>query len=1043
MARITPGVENGRLYAANQGDAFSIPLSSEQWYAWLEQHRTFRVKCSTVSYTARKEQRAGRWYWYAYRRHAGKLRIVYLGKSSELTLERLERAALSFIPSAPSPKSSKYRAPSPKGRSVSAQPGSSQIQGNLPLSLTSFVGRSQEITDVLQLLSYNRLVTLTGTGGIGKTRLALHSARLLADRFPGGIWFAELAGTARPDALLPLLATTLGAQPRTDQEMLLAIQMAFQSRPTLLILDNCEHLLDACAHLIEQLLTSCPTLIVLATSREMLCIPGEAILLVSPLSLPVQREVLLLDQVCQSEAVQLFLERARSVQPSFTLSQHNISAVMRVCCHLDGIPLALELAATCLRLMPVEQLANVLEHELYSRFRLLTHGKRTAAARHHTLLATLDWSYQLLSPPEQLLLQRLSIFMGGCTLEAAAAICSGNGINVENMLDLLGKLVHKSLVLVREESLPMRCTTATPRELASPSATQRRARYYLLETIRQYGREKLNMIGEEHTLLYRYMTYFLQLAQQADLYMRGPDQLTWLECLDHENDNLEAVLQAAIQHEPALALSLASALTFYWNIRAQFIKGRQHLEAALAASEGYVDSLRAHSLYRASLLHSLIGDFPRSEQCAEEGLALFRTLGDRHGIGLCLSTLVEVACRKNEYQQALALGRECTDLLIESGDDWTLAIAYFSLATIHMHQGSHTEMLFQLQESVRLMRKLGDRWGLALACNCMGRVHGYLGRYEEAITFFEESVRLAQEIGDSNSVALGRHALAISWLRQQEYARAQQQLDEVRAQYEQNGHLSSLAEVLRDQGTVAMYREDFSQAQLCLERSATLYNEQGNQIGAMLSYHLLGRVAVMQHDAPHALDLLRSCFSFFAHSNQRRFMAACLESLAGLSILLHIPRQGARWLGQAQSLCCVTSQQRSLIPASNAYYEATLATLQEQLSKEVFEIEVAAGQALSLQQIMLELEALTVSPEPVSDTFHPHRKRERPAPNDLTEREIEVLRLLASGMRNSDIAQQLSISSGTVRTHLSAIYSKLAVHSRTAAAHAARLAKLL
>lgn len=1048
MARITPRVEDGSLYLACEEPPFVsiIPLDSEQWRAWLEQHRTFRVKSEAVTYTARKERRAGQWYWYAYRRSAGKLRIAYLGKSEELTAEQLEKAAQIFA--LPAPRSSQARQLSGSRSATPLQgelsslekhteaprPVQPQVHGSLPAQLTSFVGRTREMEEAAQLLAHSRLLTLTGTGGIGKTRLALQIASSLSEHFPGGLCFITLAGITSPSVLLPALALALGIQPRREQDLLTAVQMTLGSEPTLLILDNCEHLLDACAPLVEQLLSACPALRVLATSREMLCISGETILLVAPLSLPGQRECLTPLQASQTEAVQLFLERIRSVQPSFLLTERNLPAVLRVCQRLEGIPLALELAAARLSLLPVEQLARRLDQEFGARFHLLTSGKRTAEARHQTLRATIDWSYQLLSPTEQRLLRQLAIFTGGWTLEAAESVCAENaGLTAIEILDLLGKLVHKSLVLVDDEVLPS----------DDDGQPLKRARYHLLETIREYSREKLQAAGEEQELQRQHLAYFLRLARLADTYLRKPQQLYWLACLDAEHDNLQAALRTARQLDPDAALCLASALAIYWIMRSQFLEGRKELEEVLALAKERSDVLKADCLYRTGLLIFFQGDMLRCRQLAEASLELFQALKDQGGQGRALSLLAEAARQSNAYPQALAWSEECRALLNRGGDDWTLAFTCFSLATIYMHQDKGALALAEMEESLRLMQRQGDRRGMAIAWNGVGKLQGHLGNYAEAVASFEESVRLAREIGDTNIAAAGEHTLAFAHIHKQDYVRAQEQLTEVRKKYERNGNMNGLAEVLFDQGMVAIYQRDFTLASQYIERSNALNAEQGNQFRVILGRYHLGRMAVMQRDLPRALSLLRESFTIFYQHKQQLFVASCLEALAALSVFVRMPRQGARWLGLAQSLHAPAAKRRMMVPAHKVFYDETVAALQTSLGEEIFAAEFAKGESLSLEQVVQEIEEISLPSESSSYPASPERKSISSSSFELTVREIEVLHLLATGLSNKQIASSLSISPGTVRAHLSTIYSKLAVHSRTAAVHTARTHHLI
>src|SRR5579875_2392526 len=1013
MARRTPGVENGYLYLPGQEPTgtVEVPVGSQQWYIWLDLHQTFRVKDGAVTYTARKEPRAGLWYWYAYRRRAGRLRRVYLGKSAMLTWERLEHAAQLITQPVHTRRRSRASASSAKQRILSENLSSGSarrpIRGNLPASLTSFVGRTREAAEATHLLTYHRLLTLTGVGGIGKTRLALSIAGSLAERFPGGRWFVDLAGISAPAELLPALALALGLQPKSEQDLLSAIQVAFQEEPALLILDNCEHLLDACAPLAEQLLRTNPTLHVLATSREMLGISGETILPVMPLSLPEAYDALTPSQASQAEAVQLLLERIVAIRPSFALHEHNIQAIVRICRYLEGIPLALELAAARLTFIPAEQFAQMLEQELSARFQLLTTGKRAAAARHQTLRATLDWSYRLLSPAEQRLLRRLSLFAGGWTIEEAEMICTDETLTVPEILDLLGKLVSKSLVLIGEETLPA--------PLSDQERLYTQARYRMLETIREYGREKLQESEEEQHFQDRYRNYFLQLAQQADAHLRGSQQLSWLARLDAEHDNLQAALRSSRQADLDVALRLTSSLAFYWMIRSQFLQGRKELDETLALVGERTDAIKAECLYRASLLAFFQGDMLYSRQQAQASHALFQALNDQAGRGRALSMQVEAKRQANALQEALALGEECAALLTATGDDWTRVFLLFSLATIAMHQGKSAQALAQVEESLRLMRQQGDRWGMAMCCNNLGKLYGHLGNYARAIACFEE----------------------------RDYASAQEQLAEVRKLYEQGGNLAGAAEALFDQGYTASLQGDFDQARAYFERSATLYTQQRNQGRIALIRYQLGRVAVRQRDVPRALDLLRASCTLFQQSGQRIFLAACLEELAALSILLHRPQSGALWLGQAQTLHAPTQSQRALLPDRKAFYEKTVATLKALLTPDGFAVEFARGQALPLEHALREIQDIASPTSVPEHTPLPDNVSGSSLPCGMTEREIEVLRLLATGLSNREIAESLSISPGTVRAHLSAIYSKLAVHSRTAAVHTARARRLL
>src|SRR5262245_13629283 len=387
----------------------------------------------------------------------------------------------------------------------------------LPIPLTSFVGRQADLGAIQRLLDSARLLTLTGVGGIGKTRLALEGARLFAGDYPDGAELVELAALADPGVVPQRVATALGIAEQPGRELLDVVADALRARRSLLVLDNCEHVVVACAELAQHLLQACPGLRILATSRESLGIAGERVWRVPSLSLPAAEADTSFEHIAQSEAVRLFAERAASVLPGFALTERNAPAVARLCLRLDGIPLALELAAARVTVLPVEQLAERLDDAL----RLLTAGSRTAPARQQTLRATLDWSYGLLTDREQRLFDRLSVFAGGWTLEAAEAVCAGEGIEHGQVLELVARLVDKSLVVVER-------------------GADEGAYYRMPEPIRQYAEERFGPDRATEVIRRSHATYFLTLAERAEPGLSGPDQRTWLDRLERDLDNLRA-----------------------------------------------------------------------------------------------------------------------------------------------------------------------------------------------------------------------------------------------------------------------------------------------------------------------------------------------------------------------------------------------------------------------------------------------------------------------------------------------------------------------
>src|ERR671916_378267 len=467
---------------------------------------------------------------------------------------------------------------------------------NLPLELSSFVGREKELTEVERLLEHNRLVTLTGSGGCGKTRLALAAAGELVEGFEDGVWMVELASLADPSLVPQAVASTLGVREQPGRLPTETLSDYLGSRNVLLVLDNCEHLIGACAELAEALLHSCPNLRVLATSREALGITGEVAWPVPSLSLPDLRRLPEVESLARYEAARLFLERTAAVNPTFALTEQNAVAVDQICYRLDGIPLAIELAAARAKVLSVEQIAERLDDS----FGLLSAGGRTAMPRHRTLHATMDWSHELLSLEERALFRRLSVFAGGFTLEAAESVCAGAGLERDEVLDLLSHLVDKSLVIMREES--------------------GEARYRLLETVRQYAREKLSESGEAEQASERHAGYYLALAEEAEPELKGAGQVAWLEQLEREHDNLRAAMRWLLgRGELEEAARLGWALWLFWGIRAHFAEGRRSMEQALSAegSAGLTEAARAMALFVAGMMANYQGAHGSAEPLVE------------------------------------------------------------------------------------------------------------------------------------------------------------------------------------------------------------------------------------------------------------------------------------------------------------------------------------------------------------------------------------------------------------------------------------------
>jgi non-specific serine/threonine protein kinase len=555
----------------------------------------------------------------------------------------------------------------------------------LPRYLTSFVGRGRELERLQELVEQARLLTLTGSGGVGKTRLALHVAEDQSSEFAAGAWFVELASLADPSLVPQAVASELGVREQPGYGVLDSMVHFLRPRRLLVVLDNCEHVLSACADLVDTLLRACPSLQVIVTSRQPLRIDGETVYPVPPLSLPADDQPPLADRLLDSEAVRLFVERATAALPDFRMSDQNAALVAQVSRRLDGIPLAIELAAALMHSRPLELIAKGLD----DRFRLLVAGSRTAVPRQQTLRAAVDWSYDLLTAAERTLLRRLSVFAGTFTPDAAESVCAGDygGLGV---IDLLASLVDKSLVIL-------------DRGLAGG--------YRLLETVREYGRERLVESGEEVLLRTRHHDWYLALVEQArqDLF-GGPRQAKWLARLEREHDNLRAALEwsRASSHLPDASIHLAGRLWRFWEIRGYPAEGRKWLETALAASRGQMSAMRANALTGAGVLAFMQGDYAASFALHEESLALHRQLGDAPSVAFALSNLGNVAVELEDYERARACHQETADLHKMLGNEPELAGALLHLAEIADRQGDQPTARKRFEETLATLEDLAD-----------------------------------------------------------------------------------------------------------------------------------------------------------------------------------------------------------------------------------------------------------------------------------------------------------------------------------------------
>lgn len=607
---------------------------------------------------------------------------------------------------------------------------------NLPISLTSFVGREKEQAEVIQLMSKHRLVTLTGSGGVGKTRFAMKVGEQLLEHYPDGVWWVELASLNDPMLLPKTAATLFGLVTQSDISHIDLLINFLRPKSILLILDNCEHLLDACAHLAEALLKNCPYLKILATSREPLEITGEALYRVPSLRLP--DLPYRLDTLKDFESVKLFEERAQLVQFDFSLTQENIASVSQICRHLDGIPLAIELTAAKVGVLSPTQIAKQLGESL----NLLSGGSRTALPRHQTLRASMNWSWDLLTEAEQRLMRQLSVFAGGWTLEAAQAVCG------DDVLGLLNSLATKSLIVRNQK-------------------TENDARYSFHEIIRQYAREKLAESGESEAVRGRHLGFFLAIALKFKQELHGSQALDCLRHIKADHDNLREAMNWAGESGQALSgLGLGTALHYYWLSYGYWALGRESLERLLACPEASEHtSTRADALNLAGDLATQQGDLEAARNLLEESRTIGLELGEAGKLSLgwtCM--LIGQTWMGQDPARAIREFEQSFLLLHEAGEPWRLAIAFLVRGWLAGNKGELVQARDWFSQSLEILQKMGDIWTSALPTQALGWVFYCLGDYATAFDHLEKALAMFHIIGDKNDlrdtlVSLGAIAL--------------------------------------------------------------------------------------------------------------------------------------------------------------------------------------------------------------------------------------------------------------------------------------------
>ena len=627
----------------------------------------------------------------------------------------------------------------------------SSSRTNLLEPLTSFVGRQTELADIRNLLAGHRLVTLAGAGGIGKTRLAVRLANELLDEYSDGVWVVKLESLSHPSLVPETVARVLELQDGSGKSPTRTVCEYLESKHLLLVVDNAEHLIAACANFAQHVTEQCPRVSILTTSRERLAVPGEAIYQVPPLSIPPLRPVTA-DRLAPYDSVQLFRQRAQLLLPQFAITDRNAPALAAICQRLDGIPLALELAAARIRSMTLEEVNRRIDQ----RFRLLAGASRTAPRRQQTLRATIDWSYDILSDAEKVVFDRLCVFSGGWTLESAEDVCSGDGVEAVEMLDLLTALTDKNLVVAHEHD--------------------RATRYSLLETMREYAWERLTERGNCEQWQARHLACFLKLAEEAESKLRGADQHAWLDRLHAEHDNVRYALRWSLTTHDATADGLRLAASFwpFWLMRGHFREGRSWLSALLAAAPlEQALPARARAIRGSGVMAELEGDYRDASDLYEKSIDICRKLDDRRGIAASLNNLGSVASAQGDDETARVLWEQTLEIRREMDDELGVADVLGNLGKIAYHRGDYPSARAMWEESLGISRGLDDQRGVMFSLSNLGRVALDQADYASARTSWEASRTMAQALGDRWGFAWSQMNLGDLACAQNDHAEAQ------------------------------------------------------------------------------------------------------------------------------------------------------------------------------------------------------------------------------------------------------------------------------
>lgn len=758
-------------------------------------------------------------------------------------------------------------------------------KNNLPAFLTTFIGREKAQAEIIEQIGKHRLVTLTGSGGVGKTRLAVQVGEQVSGAYADGVWLVELASLSDPTLLPQRVASVLGIVTQSATSSFTELLIGFlRGKAVLLILDNCEHLVESCATLIDTLVKSCPQLRVLATSREALGIPGEIQYHLPSLALPDIQPTL--EAIESYESVRLFQERARLAQPDFKLTAENALAVAQICTRLDGIPLAIELAAARVTILSAAEIAARLD----DRFNLLTGGSRTALPRQQTMRASIDWSWDLISEPERTLLSRLTVFAGGWTLEAAEAVCSAEGVDSWQVSELLSRLVAKSLVMVSR-------------------VPGRARRFHLHETIKQYAHgkwsNKANEASEQENVKSRHLNYFMKFVRLAEPALHGPQQLEWYDRLTDEHANLRAALKHASESDLETGMYLAGELLEHWyafDVREGLRMTTNLIQAPGAAA--FPHACAKARLTRGDILWNM-QQFAAARAAAQESLEVFRAYGDKEGecdslmsLGRALQFLEGMEARTECHKQALTLARSL-------GDVWRQA---YALSMLGWDQRDPHQGRANWEEAIALLRQCGDWFLLARTLGVLGFTILSNGEIESAEKLLDEASEVNQQSHDRTGVEF----------------------------------------ILTGKSQLALLRGEYAQARALLQQNCDMQKEVGNRMGYLWGCARLANVALHKGNLPLAHQMLADVIQDFQTDRNKNGLAFALEKMASLYLAEQNPEPAPTLIGWCDATRIEIGDPRQRLQQDEL--DQTIAALIAALGAAAYQEAYVSGSKMTLEE---------------------------------------------------------------------------------------------